>query len=166
MKLTILGILAVLCLQFGFIVYSAIERQMDTLVALNEIPTASVANADVPETWDSLDVLDTDREIKSDVVAASEKRVIRRPSGPRRANKIMAAPVNFEPVVVAYQKLPAVEFGTEHPQNLPTSSEPASNQPHAEVVPQPEKKRSFLSKSAAVLKKPYDWLKAVGSRLN
>ena len=36
------------------------------------------------------DSLDTDREIKSDVVAASEKRVIRRPSGPRRANKIMA----------------------------------------------------------------------------
>ena len=170
MKPTILGIiLVVLCLQLGFIVYSAVERQMDTLVAVNEISTASVANADIPETWDNLDLLhtDADREIDDEVVAASAKRTIRRPSGTRRSlNRIVASPVNFEPVVIAYKKLPAVEFHTEHPQNLPASTEPPTYSFPAKSASRPEKRRSFLLKSVAVLKKPYDWLKAVGSRIN
>jgi len=168
-KQTMLGILVVLCMQFGFIVYSAVERPLDPLVAVNEIPMLSVANADVPETWDGLDLLDTnpDREVGGDVAFASAKRTIRRPSGTRRSlNNIVTGPVNFEPVVIAYQKLPAVEFRTEYPQNLPVSSKPANYQLPAKTVPLPERKRSFLSRSAAVLKKPYDWLKAVGSRLD
>jgi len=172
MKRIILGIFTVFALQLGFIVYSAMDRPMDGLAAVNALPTTQLAIADIPDTQGALDLFDTspDRNATGEIVAASTTAPNRRPSGLRRSrNRTTANPdsrtVDFEPVVIAYQKHPAIKFRTEYPQTAAPPSVPANHQLSAKAVARPEKKKSFLAKSAAVLKKPYDWLKAIGSRI-
>src|SRR5207237_1428628 len=73
-------------------------------------------------------------------------------------------PVYRVPQMVALQKPLKTRPRTEYPQPTRVIPESKDYPLSARFVPRPEKK-SVLSKSVAVFKKPYDWLKALGMRI-
>ena len=72
--------------------------------------------------------------------------------------------VNSRPQVVAYQN-PFESITITYTKPNPTNGESETNQYTARLVSKPEK-RSFVAKSVSVMKKPYDWVKSLGSRIN
>ncbi|MEP6704000.1 MAG: hypothetical protein ABJB34_04280 [Acidobacteriota bacterium] len=168
MKGPILGIIAVFCLQLGFTLYTAIDREIGEMVAVGEIRDGTTLLAN----------LDQDYDVPESLISApaSQRPVLySRPTfvSSKRSEKLPASrSVTFEPVLIAYQKYPEIKFKTETPRvTPPVVSEAKTFQASAEVrtgtvTRTKREKRSFFSKSVAVIRKPYDWLKAVGSRLN
>ena len=180
MKGWVLGIVGVFCLQLGFIAFTAIDRPFGTLIAVNEITVGTnpvASTLDIPNDAEFLDS-QTDQgisEVLGDVLTVSSSpRRNRRTAGiPGRSSKKfvktpISRPVNFDSVIIAVRKHPEIKFKTEYPRAAAIERALRNNQPSAQTIPppypQPEKK-SFASKSLSVLKKPYDWLKALGAKL-
>lgn len=167
MKGPILGIIAVFCLQLGFTLYTAIDREVGEMVAVGAVTDGTTLLADADQDYDIPDTLVS--------TPASQRNIVRTAPilvSSKRSEKTPAARlVTFEPVLIAYQKYPEIKFKTETPRvTPPVASEAKAFQPSAEVrtatTRAAREKRSFFSKSVAVIRKPYDWLKAVGSRLD
>ena len=173
MKWWILGIISVFCLQLGFIEYTAIDRRFETLVAVNEVTSDSdsTANALAILNGDEFLNLDADQDssganIEEIAVSTPYRRKSKRPDAVVYRTKAVKARsaigVKSVPQFVALLKPTQITIRTEHPTAIAGASE---NKPLlAQSVPR-SPKRSFISKSVSVLKKPYDWLKAIGSRL-
>ena len=177
MKGWVFGIVGVFCLQAGFIALTAIDRPFETMVAVNEVTsgahpvadTIGFADADEFTVYESEPGTD---ELLGESISFSTPatRKVKRVRTVQRARKRFvktpqAQPVNFEPVIIAVRKHPPIKFKTEYArfEPVPRVSDPKEESVHARPVSKPAKK-SFASKSIAVLKKPYDWLKALGSK--
>ena len=173
MKWWILGIIGVFCLQLGFIEYTAIDRRFETLVAVNEVTSDSDSTANAPTILNGDEFLNLDADqdssganIEEIAVSTPYRRKSRRPAAVVYRTKAVKArsaiAVKSVPQFVALLKPTEITIRTEHPIAIAGASE---NKPLlAQSVPRSQK-RSFISKSVSVLKKPYDWLKAIGSRL-
>jgi hypothetical protein len=68
-----------------------------------------------------------------------------------------AAPVEFESVVISYHR-PSKPF------DCPTRDTPKTFTPETPIAK--AKKRSYLAKASPVIKKPWEWIKTVASKLN
>ena len=164
MKRPVFGIIAMFCLQLGFIAYNAIDRPSDALVAVNEVVSGTNPIADVPNILNGVD----DEEFS---VSPPESRKSRRPNVAafvyiKHIAKVSTTrPINAAPQYVALQKPLETTIRIEYPKAMPIVSKSENYQPSSPIAPRSEK-RSFVSKSFSVLKKPYDWLKALGSRIN
>ena len=168
MKGPILGIIAVFCLQLGFTLYTTIDREIGEMVAVGAVTDGTTLLADADQDYDLPETFIS--------APASQRPVLNsRPTfvSAKRPEKLPASrSVTFEPVLIAYQKYPEIKFKTENPRiTPPVVSEAKTFQASAEVrtataTRATREKRSFFSKSVAVIRKPYDWLKAVGSRLD
>ena len=158
MKWPILGIIAVFCLQLGFTAYNAIDRPIEMLVAVNAIPVGALSVADVTDlsvSYDEGEVAATTRNIRPALATfASAKKAfsVSAAHEPDRAPQLVASNKPFETVTIKYSRAGAI--GSDSEKFKPTNA-----------LPQQEK-RSLVAKSVAVIKKPYDWLKALGSRMN
>ncbi len=158
MKWKILAIFAVFCLQLGFTAYTAIDREIETMVVVNEVTgTDTFVNAP--------DIL-SDAEF---VISIPNRRMTVHPAedGLVSRKKVLRLPllvVNNSPQIVVLQK-PFESTTIRYSKAIPTVSKSEIYHPTAGVHRQPGKK-SIVSKSFAVLKKPYDLLKALGSRIN
>ncbi len=176
MKRMVLGVIAVFVVQAGFIGYTSLERRSDEVVAANGVVADSGPLADDPVIVSDLDPsrpnlnsLPGDR-IGTNLVAYVPERRLRRPSSAAhpliaRSTRPLVSPTTaiFEPRIIL---VPTAETrrGNEHPGTIANASRltgsPAISKPAGRA-----EKRSFAAKSVAVLKKPYDWLKAVASRM-
>ncbi len=68
-----------------------------------------------------------------------------------------ASPVKFENVVISYNR-------TTRPFDCPAHDTPSTDMD--ETPKMKTKKRSYLAKAAPVIKKPWEWIKTVASKLN
>ena len=172
MKRLVLGISIIFCLQLGFIAYTAIDNPIETLPVVNDDAhdSMSLTNAPAISDYDEFWKADeNDPNRKEITLSKSLRRTSKRSSGTIQASskKFIRNPVSrqiiFEPVVIAIKKSPEIKFRTEYPHSASTARE-FKNRISSRSIPRAEKK-SFFTKSVSVLKKPYDWLKAVASRI-
>ncbi len=179
MKGWVFGIFGVFCLQVGFIALTGIDRPFETMVAVNEVTNDSNPVADTIGFADEEEFIDYESESgtvevlgESIAVSTVARRKIRRSTwnASRTSKRFVKIPepqpVNFEPVIIAIRKHPPIQFKTEYVALRPAAraSDAKIQAANARPVSKTAKK-SLASKSLAVLKKPYDWLKALGSRL-
>ena len=166
MKLPILGILIVIFLQLGFTAYNTLDRPIESLVAVSAvatgtIPIASLYNSPDDESFRSTDRIENsisalnlrNNKRSSEATFISSKKQV---PASRTANivpRFVAAQKPFESVTISYSKPKA------------TTDRSDSDRYTARLGSKPEN-RSFAAKSVSVMKKPYDWIKALGSRIN
>ena len=161
MRRPLLGIIVVFCLQMGFIAYTAINRPTETFLRVNEIAseTNPIAEAlDIPDGTEVFNDKDSSGVNRKRIVTEtliSSRKVVRAPA---------SRPIYRVPQLVASQKPMKTRLKTEYPQPTPFTTESKNYPLSGRVVSRPEKK-SFLSKSIAVFKNPYDWVKALGARI-
>ncbi len=178
MKGWVFGIFGVFCLQAGFIALTAIDRPFETMVAVNEVMNDANPVANTIGFADEDEFIDYESESgtvevlgESIAVSTVARRKIRRSTWNasrtiKRSVKVPEPqPVNFEPVIIAIRKHPPIQFKTEYV-GLQSAARASDAKPQAANARPVSKraKKSFASKSLAVLKKPYDWLKALGSK--
>lgn len=156
MKWPLLGIVVVMCLQMGFTVFNAIDRPIESLVVIDEPTRGTNPVAVILDDQSSGDIISTTaRRIKYRAAQAilipvkKEAKVSRIVSAPQIAFK--QRPI--EPTVITYPRVIRARSEYEVSNTVAT-------------VARPTEKRSFWAKSVAILKKPYGWVKAVGSRIN
>lgn len=167
MKRRVLGIIAVFCLQLAFVGYTVIDSPIETAVAVNEVggapltPAPNIADDEffaeyTPPADDEIAVVNGERGANKRAAVVSQvsyKRAARPP-----ASRNVDA-YQFTAVKTTVDR----RTRTEYPQATAPDGESKSYQLSARHR---SGKRSFLSKSVSVIKKPYDWLKALGSRMH
>lgn len=159
--------MAVLAVQVGFQIYSAIGR---TEFAYRSIGIAPPATAGARDGWGQDDI---DQLYASSMRPAEFDETETRPSRaliagrPARSTTYTVQPavqraparrVPFTPPVIAKNIVITIP--------KPAASAYASDAAPRYALVKPEKKRSFFSKSLHVLKKPYDLIKTVAMKLN
>ena len=175
MKRLVLAIIVVFCMQLGFIAYTVIDRPIETLVSINEVPNGLNPFADIADIPNVDEVLEaepniTERDNETSVVSAPSKRLSRQANpAPLAASKsIPNVPalrtVNRRPQTIVLQNPSKTVLVTDYSQAMSISRNSEIYQLSAQIAPK-SKKRSFLSKSFSVIKKPYDWMKALGSKI-
>jgi hypothetical protein len=163
MKRYLIGIAAVFCVQIAFQTYLAIERSDNNFLsttrpALSQFPPIQdgqlIADLTEPEVPFSVDMVSTSvkaRHIKHSEPIGPSLAVYHKPRKAASTETYAA----FKPVIIP---IPS--------QSSSPSSERLLFDRKSEKVDQRTQKRSFPSKAVAVIKKPYDWLKIVASKLH
>ena len=177
MKRLFLGIVFVFCIELGFVAYTAIDQQSQQSVGVSEITGVTTPPADLTSTADPVGSLQRDsvrgseRNQKKEVAYSNVDRHLlnRRADRSLISRKIVARSstakvVNVRPQSFALQKQSETTLTTANPSPLPLNRESKNFKTMARDVSR-SKNKSFLSKTVSVVKKPYDWLKAIGSRL-
>ena len=184
MKKLIFGIVAVFFLQLGFIAYHASDPSAETsflVVDKNASDSILAASVSQPGVVDEIAVFDTDDEsVEPEIIqpdhspenvtgAVYSPRFVKQTTRKRPALNKFVALNEFEklrPVTVTYRRYDSVEFKTrnvpdrtEYPLPRVSNPEPKTYELSAKAV-SPKKKKGLF---ARVIRKPYDWLKAVGS---
>jgi hypothetical protein len=167
MKRTVLGIIAVFCLQLAFVGYTVLDSPIETAVAVNEVD--GVLPAQAPNISDAeFFAEDTGRSGDEIALINPDRGANERPTAVSQAGYKRAAKQPASRTVDAYQfasvkKVVDIKARTEYPEASRPDLESRTYELSARNRP---KKRSFFSKSVSVIKKPYDWLKALGSRVH
>lgn len=164
-------------MQLGFTAYNAIDRPIESLFAVNEITSGTNPIAGVLNNSNGVESFDVDAEktfhdlhSKEIIISTLNRRKSIRSAEPilisgKKVVKVTAVgAVNNLSQFVAFQK-PLESTIIKYPRAMLAGSESENYQSSVRAVPKSEKK-SFVSKSVSVLKKPYDWLKVIASRIN
>lgn len=173
MKLPLLGIAVIVVLQLGFTAYNALDRPITSLAHVKALRTAANPVADLSDGWTS----DTSQTANVYARARTTKNYLANGTAkPRKASRTSNPSVVFAITVI---KIPEAKpdqamlqfiamhktsnaVVTKYPQPMRSSGESDNYYVQAD---RSTEKRSFASKSASVLKKPYVWIKAIGSKL-
>ena len=178
MRKLVLGIIAVVCVQFAFVIFMNLQAPLD-LAAGPITPDPSANETDLG--W--IDELDrtvhhrselvptlntTERNVRAQAppTRRTSSPVLPRPSQKRNgavAKKYIyfpepeeASPSDFETVVISYNR----------PAFISARDERAPQVSDCEKVAAPTvKKRSYFSKAAPVVKKPWEVMKSIASKL-
>ena len=173
MKLPLLGIVAIVVLQLGYTAYNALDRPLSSLYAVNRVASGNDALAVLPDepdvAVDSFAISRSDARNRKDRIVRFSTAELRERSNPAAQaavfrNTVIRIPAAkpLMPQLVAMQK-PWDSAEPKHPQPMRSGGE---SENFAVSADRSSPKRSFFSKSASVLKKPYDWIKTLGSKLN
>ncbi|MFZ1702558.1 MAG: hypothetical protein WBO10_14455 [Pyrinomonadaceae bacterium] len=190
MKRPILGIIAVFCSQFAFIGYNFLEQAIDISLI------KPVAEAEQPlSTLDSMtDTIEVVRTCSPDAEIREKKRefvewptpVVRKAVFVKRKNRVeqkFDIAALQKPVLIKYRKSDPFVFKsqTDRPDTLRdqtailrekrslTPNERRKQDRTATSVDKdsvPREKRSLFAKALPVIKKPFDWIKAISQKLN
>ena len=176
MRGPIAGIIAVFMLQLGVIGYGSATRYFDESA---EVAAVRLPAADLPS------VSDSDVEISEPVLPQQfEFAEIGNPVTPKPANgNVRAAEhgnrsiglrtfdTDFRPVTIRVPEPSPYTFSVIEPEpQKPAEAKPVASErpdilkPASARVVVKKHRRSFMSKTFAVIKKPYDWIKAIGSK--
>ena len=175
MKKLVLGIIAVFCLQVGFIAYNASHRSDD---AVSKTVSYSVSNPvsspgeqlnNAAEPLEVSEPLTTDNDAvisaKSESPDGFRPMIAEHRAGSpqfnRKAVKVVAKDPIFHPTVITIPPQKPVEFRFKREYASLLTEHPSENSDVATVQTQRQEKRSFLSKA---IRKPYDLIKAIGSK--
>lgn len=161
MRKLVLGIIALVSMQFAFVTYMMVLRSpMERTSA--PAPTQPGSSNQDPIRTDHLNSVveevrkpevpvfrneslsTTTRRAETKVDLRSAKRLSKRPAAPAKT----AGPIAFENVIIRYNR---------NPDNLACDTRD---------TPKSKNKRSFMAKAGHVIKKPWGWMKSVGSKLN
>ena len=181
------GIFVVFLLEVGFGVYVAFERRYESgLNARNKaiqevelIPTSD-STAGLPPDDSTVAYLD---EPEESVPAAKSYQSIQQ-SEPRTAlpnhtkkrnspiSKVKRSAVAIEPVTITYRVSEPYQFKTREEnkiqrtqaKKIAIATAPQKAEPQKKELRKAENK-SFIAKTVPIIKKPYDWLKALASKL-
>lgn len=153
MRKLVLGIIALLTVQFAFVTYMMVLQQ-PAVVELAVAPSRTdPPRSELRGNVDSDNAVEVEREVVAS--SAPEQPLVRRVATTARPSKRPAFPpasrvassgTEFKTVVIRYNRDPD-RFNCDTP-DLHRS-----------------KKRSYLAKATPVVKKPLDWIKAIGSKL-
>jgi hypothetical protein len=185
MKKLILAISGVFCLQLGFIAYHANDPAAETsFLVVDERATDRSLKGNVVEPFvGDVEVAEFEPEFLDEAPETDtiERNIASRPDlSPQTATYVRRkrpalnsfvsqnTADDLRPVSVTYNVYQPVEFKTrsthprtEYPRAIADQA-PQTFEMNAKIASKP-KKKNFLGKTLAVVKKPYDWLKAVGS---
>lgn len=183
MRRLILGIIAVVVLQAGFIAYIAYYGVADSSrVAVDHIPDQVAPSreltSDRPESNDSGDVISnpsSDRSTRSEVSAkrprgnappAWQASLVNRHGTVRRRNlQTFDLEALNRSTVITYRKFRPVPLSVKSkPEVAETLVKPGVINVNEKVTNKTEK-RSLIARLQPVIKKPWNWMKAVGSLL-
>lgn len=175
MKLPLIGIIIVICLQVGYTALNAIDRPIETLVAVNAVtkgtnpvaktldPTDAIfavsERARSTKRWNSGNKIPSAASwLRDSQISQSSYVQVKKKSSSknlRRMSQLVAEYKPFESTVITY---PRVMLAVSDSDNFKITA--------ASVKPAESEKRSFASKTASILKKPYKWIKSLGAKLN
>jgi hypothetical protein len=160
----------VICLDLAFILL--MRGSGETVDALKPIPPPTVEPVNIPlET----EVAETTNDVSPRTIAARKNRdlarIARRPEtvhnfptarrAASRARRTPAVPAaEFKDTIIWIQ--PAAYVRAEQPSRRPVTSS-SREKPHSVLYA--KKKRSIFSRTVPVVKKPYQWLKALALKL-
>ncbi len=177
MRKLVLGILAVFCLQFAFVIFTTLQSPLDVAVApiyfdpRTEIPSFEPAVTVGTEDAESILPESEDAVASVEPAAADEKFIA--PSRRSRSAVRSVAIEGEKPLVEAPEKRPARYFTSDSEsaagvyETVVISYDRSSAISDCEMNETPKaKKRSYIAKAAPVIKKPWEWIKAVGSKFN
>jgi hypothetical protein len=179
MRKLVLGIIALISVQFAFVTYMMVLQspmeltdatpptqqvrhnpylaRIEHFTSSNEVvPGPEVA---LPATEPQLThIYRVAEQIVPERSARRYHRLVSHVSKPAfPAPSRFAAPVEFENVVISYTR-------NSKPFDCPNHETPITNTLEAPKVKL--KKRSYLAKASPVIKKPWEWIKTVASKLN
>ncbi|HQZ95473.1 MAG TPA: hypothetical protein PLP21_04095 [Pyrinomonadaceae bacterium] len=187
MKKLVLAISGVFCLQLGFIAYHSSDPAAETsFLVVDEQATDRSLKSNVVEPFvgngeiaefdpDSLDETPETYEIERSFYprpdsAPQTARYVARKRPALNTFVSQNTADDLRPVSVTYNVYQPVEFKTrsirprtEYPRAIADQA-PQTYEMNAKIASKP-KKKNFFGKTLAVVKKPYDWLKAVGSTI-
>jgi hypothetical protein len=173
MRKLVFGIIAVICVQFAFVNYMELQSPLDLAVAPVHTAPPAEANSDLGwiEELDRFALLPPEREAsvppteseRTHATPKDENPSIYRPvrleaRQPRQAPAEIrpevyfpsategSAPESFETVVISYNRSPELS-------NCDKYDAPKT------------KRRSLMAKAIPAAKKPWEWMKSVGSKL-
>lgn len=161
----ILGILAVFFAQLAFVGYIYLEQPLDT-ASISPIailgPPLSIFDSE-PDTVvlkrssGPASAIPVNRKAAAEPVVIAAKRSIRQPS------RNSGYQIDH---LVAFQKPVVITYRTEYPAAASSVSRESDGRDFTASPKLPSnEKKSLLSKALPVIKKPYDWLKAIGSKM-
>lgn len=163
MRKLILGIICVICLDLAFIIYPGFERKAETVspVAragtqmLSEVSSSGLPNGDEVSEDVALQVVSTrSAAIETEYRRASPKRNLTNWTKAAEENASIRPP--FKPVIIEYSR---GRWTNASPERDPRASERAKKE-----AARPEE-RSFIAAVVPVIRKPYDWVKYLGSKM-
>ena len=177
MRKLVLGILAVFCVQFAFVIFTALQSPLDVAVA--PIDPDIITENPVFEPAKTPDAVDADTSLPEPdvtVAAAELKGNNDRFVAPSRRSRSLARPVAVETEtsrVQAAANRPSRYFTDSSESAVGVYETVVINYDRNPVLSDCEmnetpkaKKRSYIAKAAPVIKKPWEWIKAVGSKFN
>ena len=173
MKLPLLGITTILLLQLGYTAYNALDRPLSSLYPVSHIAIGTEPPAVLADESDT--ALDSYTVVRADVRQMNDRSINFARSERRRQTEPAPQKVIFRNTVIRipYAKpLTPQLVAMRRSWNADLPKQPQPMRPGSERVSfvlstnRSSEKRSFASKSVAVLKKPYDWIKTLGSKLN
>jgi hypothetical protein len=179
MRKLVLGIIALVAVQFAFVTYTMLlkssDRLMGDLAVSQPVPTNPELGK-IDRVADSTGIVTEPKIVVSSLEPPKSKTNRHAAIVPERTAKLeassatrtwkpafkpgpldTASPRDFESVVIRYNRKPSVS-------DCESRNEPKPNK-RSYDVPKP-KKRSYIAKAGPVIKKPWEWLKAIGSKLN
>lgn len=189
MQKLILGIIAVALLQIGFLTYVTSDGS-DEMLALNNRQPATTVTGDYQLSDDSF-VIDTSADSEGAFSDGADRidtvrptwKSIRAETSARRKSYIgggsrslrknnrqpqMREPFVPEQVIITYASYKPYKFVDR--EREPEGNVQFVNRPEIVAEPpvariQKAQKRSFLAGALPIIKKPYEWIKALGSKL-
>jgi hypothetical protein len=175
MRGPILGIAAVFFLQLGVIGYGTVTRFFEAPAEVNSIAT----NAEPLPTISDSEFFEFEPEtgVEADIIATNAVRPVYvssrrvRQETPKRSG-FRTFDTQFKPVTINVPKPSPYTFAayepqlqrTEYPLTQASDRGPVNYEVSAKTV-DVRNRRGFFAKTLTVIKKPYDWMKAVGSKL-
>lgn len=176
----ILSITAVALLQIGFITYITQDQTVDnTRFAANDRqPVSPTSTLDHSSEHESIEVasLDEDPFFKPDAGNFGSVRtasVVRAGYGVRRKNtrvarkpKAVVTPFEPEEIIITYAVQKPYKFIEREPyRNISAYNEPIVNKPELTEQPVQKAEKSDGNAFLNVIKRPFGWIKALGSKL-
>lgn len=175
MRGPVLGIAAVFVLQLGVIGYGTASRIFDAPADVSSITTAAqplplITDADFNEF--EPDALNHERFAETETYRAAYARATRGRATTARNAGVRNFPTEFRPVTINVPSPSPYTFAayepqqsrTEYPLTQASDRDPVNYVASAKAS-SVRQKRGFFVKTLSVIKKPYDWMKAVGSKL-
>lgn len=182
MRKLILGIIALVCLDIGFVAYTSVDLQADLVVKKSEVPNLAnlpIVPTELPVPPAAENVADSpdlaDANVKSENIS-NNREIVRISMEPRMPNAKARLRKREHALTARNQPLftPIVFYapgtsagGTNYivaVKDVPSFKPAAEKQPVTHR-PKPEN-RSLVARAWPVIKKPYEWIKVLGSKFN
>lgn len=162
MRKLLLGIVAVLCVQITFQIFTAVDRSDEknrALMASGPL-VAPVTTPGDP----AVDVIPEPNDVE--VASSRTNLVVHKRAALSIINPAPATPVREQPAPL-FKPVTIVAMAPKPPLPGEFSAETVSRTAYLATKERKRTgKRSLFSKALPVLKKPYDWLKAVASKVD
>ena len=158
MRKLVFGIFAVGCLQAAFLFYNSADIEDASMrVASGAANPQFQVNDPILSTWPRTEVVSTSSQVKAIPTTIKQSKA---------TVPVYQRAVDRRPSVVVTKTLNEKRLPAKTPSSDVVFASNVIGYDDSLRIDKSKNKRSFASKSFSVIKKPYDWLKALGSKFN